>query len=165
MARRLELSRKFDYRNFVMFNFDFYGVLLYYAYTINQDSAFLLFKATQSEYNYKLGYELPIDDSTSDKEVFISIDLFSEVVDFINDLIIPSLENLPYDQDITQIWGVGSSLDTFLQCKGAFFLKFIVDDIQINDYSIGTLIDKYNQISIFIAEAYDDNEKYNVVIE
>ena len=165
MSRRLELSIGNDYSKFVMMNFDFYGVVLYYAYTIDQSKALQLYKGTISEYYYKLTYDLPLGGLTdADTKVYLPINEFPQVINFINNQILVNLNLLSPSQDLTKLWNVGDSLESFLGSKGGFFLNFGIDDIEIDGYSAYNLTLMFTSLRDFLQFAYSQNTRYDVTI-
>ena len=74
------------------FNFDEYGLMLFYAKKLNETRALNLYKSTTSEYIYKLLREIPVGSlSSGDETVAIMVSEMSEVVNFIDtEIILPS---------------------------------------------------------------------------
>ncbi|MTH14178.1 hypothetical protein [Flavobacterium sp. LC2016-01] len=80
MARRIELEVDYDDSNAPGFytNFDNYGAILYYAYSVNKDLALELYKAMVSEYYYKLETDIALEGLTEfDTNCLFTIERFA----------------------------------------------------------------------------------------
>jgi hypothetical protein len=167
MSRRIELDINKDDANASGFHtsFDNYGAILYCAYTVNQSMAFQLYKAMVSEYHYKLGYNIPLGNLTdTDEEVYLPLSELSGVISFINNQVLPALQVLPLDLDLTVTWNVGNSLEAFLMNQGSFFDNFNIDDIDQDGYTVSYFIAVFNQLRDFFQDALNQNAIYKVRI-
>ncbi|MEL1244102.1 hypothetical protein AAEO56_07520 [Flavobacterium sp. DGU11] len=167
MARRLELyvdKENGDAPGFLT-NFDDYGVILYYAFTVNREKAMLLYKAMVNEYQYALGYGLPLNDLTdSNINVCLPIDQIPNVISFITDDILPSLNILPLELNMIDEWNIGQDLEAFLMNQGSFFDNFNIDGIDVDNYAVYYFIGVFNQLLDFFKEVLVWGIKYKVEI-
>jgi hypothetical protein len=167
MSRRIELDIDKNNINASGFytNFDNYGAILYYAYTVNQNLAFNLYKAMVSEYYYKLEYEIPLGSLTDlDEKVYLPLNELSSVIIFINSQILPALQVLDDDLDLTVSWKIGNSLEEFLMNQGSFFEKFAIDDIEQDGYTVSYFSSVFKQLRDFFQDAVNQNIRYTVAI-
>ncbi|UPZ13681.1 hypothetical protein [Flavobacterium humidisoli] len=167
MARRIELEVDYDNSNSPGFytNFDDYGAILYYAYTVNKDLAFELYKAMVSEYYFKLETDMPLEGLTEeDSNVYLPLNDLPQVITFINNQVLPSLQLLDLELDLTTTWNIGSSLDAFLMNQGSFFEYFSIDDIEQDGYTVEYFIRVFNKLNTFFQEVVDQNVIYMVSI-
>lgn len=167
MPRRIELEVDYDNSDAPGFytNFDNYGAILYYAYSVNKDLALELYKAMVSEYYYKLETGMPLEGLTDeDSNVYLPLNDLPQVVTFINNQVLPSLETLPLDLDLTTIWNIGNSLEAFLMNQGSFFEYFNIDDIEQDGYTVQYFIGSFKQLNAFFQDVVDQNVIYMVSI-
>lgn len=167
MARRIELEVDYDNSDAPGFytNFDNYGVILYYAYSVNKVLAFELYKAMVSEYYYKLETGMPLEGLTDeDSNVYLPLKDLPQVITFINDQVLPSLQPLPLELDLITTWNIGNSLDAFLMNQGSFFEYFSIDDIDHDGYTVKYFIGTFKQLNAFFQEVVDQNVIYKVSI-
>lgn len=167
MARRIELEVDYDNSNALGFytNFDNYGAILYYAYTVNKVLALELYKAMVSEYYYKLETNMPLEGLTEeDSNVYLPLNDLPHVITFINDQVLPSLQPLPLDLDLITIWNIGNSLDAFLMNQGSFFEHFSIDNIEQDGYTVQYFIHVFNKLNAFFQEVVNQNVIYKVSI-
>lgn len=163
MSRRIEFRIDNDLR--ILLNFDDYGAVLYYAYTVNQNLSLQLYKAMVSEYHYKLAANLPFEGlSESDINVYLSTNNLPEVISFISDQILPSLQLLPIELDLAKKWNIGTSFEAFLMQQGNFFNYFNIDDIQQDGFTVKYLIEVFIQLNDFFDEVKTKNTSYTISI-
>lgn len=163
MSRRIEFRINSVLE--VMMNYDDYGAILYYAYTVNQNLAFQLYKAMVSEYSYKSEYDIPLGSLTdADEDVYLPLSELSEVISFINNQVIPALNAFPVDLDLSITWNIGNSLEAFLMNQGSFFEKFAIDDIEQDGYTVSYFIAVFNQLKDFFQDVINQNVIYKVRI-
>ena len=167
MSRRIELDiNKYDANASGFYtSYDSFGAILYYAFTINQNLAFQLFKAMISEYTYKSSYNIPLGNLTDDNEdVYLSLPELQGVITFLNNQVIPSLQGLPVNLDLSLNWNIANSLEAFLMNQGSFFEKFAIDDIEKDGYTVSYFILVFIQLKDFFQEALNQNIIYKVRI-
>lgn len=167
MARRLELEVDYDNSDAPGFytNFDSYGAILYYAYSVNKDLALELYKAMVSEYYYKLETGMSLEGLTEEySNVYLPLNDLPQVITFINDQVLPSLQPLPLDLDLITTWNIGNSLEAFLMNQGSFFEYFNIDDIEQDGYTVQYFIGSFRQLNAFFQEVVDQNVIYMVSI-
>lgn len=167
MARRIELEVDYDNPNAPGFytNFDNYGAILYYAYTVNQNLALELYKAMVSEYYYKLETDTPLGGLTdANTDAYISINNLPQIISFINNQILPSLHLLPLNLDLAIEWNIGNSFEAFLSKQGSFFNYFNIDDEEQEGYTVKYFIDVYTQLKDFFNDVLNQNVMYKVTI-
>jgi hypothetical protein len=167
MARRIELEVDYDNSSAPGFytNFDDYGAILYYAYTVNKSLSLELYKSMVSEYSYKEKTGIPINQLTvSYSNVYISLNDLPEVITFINNQILPSLQLLPLNLDLSKTWNIGNSFEAFLMRQGSFFDYFNIDDIEQDGYTVEYFIAVFNKLRNFFQEVVNQNVIYKVAI-
>lgn len=167
MARRIELEVDYDNPDAPGFytDFDAYGAILYYAYSVNKDLALELYKAMVSEYYYKLETEMSLEGLTEeDSNVYLPLSNLPNVVVFIDNEVLPSLQLLPLNLDLTTTWNIGNSLDAFLMNQGSFFEYFSIDDIEQDGYTVKYFIGCFSQLKKFFQEVINQNVIYKVTI-
>lgn len=167
MGRRIELEVDYDNSDAPGFytNFDNYGVILYYAYTVNKDLAFELYKAMVSEYYYKLETGMPLEGLTEENSnVYLPLNDLPKIIQFINNQVLPSLQPLDLDLNLTTTWNIGNSLDAFLMNQGSFFEYFSIDDMEQDGYTVKYFIGSFRQLNAFFQEVVDQNVIYKVSI-
>ena len=166
MSRKIEINIDPNYEGEGLdINFDDYGVLLYYAFTVNQEKSLLLYKATKSEYHYRRAYEIPLEGlNESNEEVYIPLSELPELITFLKTEVIPSLEDLPKDLELVESWNIGNSLDVFLYQKGSFFEKFHVDEDVTEGFTPEYLIELFSKYLNVFESANSNNVKYFVRI-
>ncbi|MDY0990346.1 hypothetical protein BSF41_40600 [Flavobacterium sp. ACN2] len=167
MARRIELEVNYDDSNAPGFytNFDDYGAILYYAFTVNKNLALELYKSMVSEYSYKEKTGMPVGELTNvDSNVYISLNDLPQVITFINNQILPSLQLLPLNLDLTKTWNIGNSLESFLMKQGSFFDYFNIDNIEQDDYTTEYFISVFSKLRDFFQEVVNKNVIYKVAI-
>ena len=163
MSRRIEFRIDDDLR--ILLNFDDYGAVLYYAYTVNKNLSLQLYKAIVSEYHYKLGSNLPLEGlSESDINAYLPTNNLPEVITFITNQILPSLQLLPIDLDLAKKWNIGTSFEAFLMQQGNFFNYFNIDDIEQNGFTIKYFIEVFIQLKDFLDEVKTKNTTYTISI-
>ncbi|MCC9066380.1 hypothetical protein [Flavobacterium piscisymbiosum] len=163
MSRRIEF--RIDNNLKILLNFDDYGAILYYAYTLNQNLALQLYKAMVSEYYYKLGANIPLEEVTeTDINAYLSTNNLPEVNTFINNQILPSLQTLPINLDLTTTWNIGISFEAFLMQQGSFFNYFNIDDIEQDGFTVKYFIDVFIQLREFFEEVTTKNTTYTISI-
>ncbi|AWH86753.1 hypothetical protein HYN59_17280 [Flavobacterium album] len=167
MARRLELFADKENGDAPAFstNFDNYGVILYYAFTVNKEKAILLYKAMVNKYHYALGYDLPLNGlSDNNTEVCIPIEQIPDVMSFITNDILPSLYVLPLDLNMIDEWNTGEDLETFLMNQGSFFDTFNIDGIVVDNYTVDYFIRIFNKLFHFFEQVFFCGTSYKVEI-
>ncbi|MTH18290.1 hypothetical protein [Flavobacterium sp. LC2016-01] len=167
MARRIELEVDYDNPDAPGFytNFDNYGAILYYAYTVNQTLALELYKAMVSEYYYKLETGIPLEGLTDENlNVYLPLSDLPHVIAFIDNQILPSLQLLPLTLDLTNKWKIGNSFDAFLMNQGSFFNHFSIDNIEQKGYTVKYFIASFTQLRDFLEDVRIKNTTYTVSI-
>jgi hypothetical protein len=167
MARRIELEVDYDNPNAPGFytDFDSYGAILYYAYTVSPNLALELYKAMVSEYYYKLEIGIPLEGLTEENSnVYLPLSDLQNVIAFINNQVLPSLQLLPLDLDLTSTWNIGNSFDAFLINQGSFFNYFSIDNVEQDGYTVKYFLAVFSKLKIFFQEVVNQNLIYKVEI-
>lgn len=167
MSRRIELKVNYDNPDAPGFytDFDSYGAILYYAYTVNPNLALELYKAMVSEYYYKLETEMPLEGLTDDdSNVYLQLSDLPNVILFINNQVLPSLQLLPLTLDLTKIWDIGNNFDAFLTNQGSFFNYFSIDNIEQDGYTVKYFIAVFSKLRTFFQDVVNQNAIYTVEI-
>ncbi|MBJ2127307.1 hypothetical protein [Flavobacterium sp. IB48] len=166
MARRIELEVDYSTNTLGFYtNFDNYGAILYYAYTINKNLALELYKAMVSEYYYKLETNMPLQGVTEENSnAYLLLDDLPQVISFINNEVLPSLQLLPLTLDLVSVWNIGNSFDAFLMNKGSFFNYFSIDNIKQRGYTVEYFIGVFTQLRDFFQDVKIKNVTYKVSI-
>lgn len=125
-------------------NMDVYNVVMGYAYFIDPIKALLLYKATASDFSVNLylrnklksvggsEYDDAVDalgslDGESTNPYCNVMDLH-DVVEFINDDVIPALNELPDNTVVSSLWLLGDmDVDDYLRSLGGFMAAFNTD--------------------------------------
>lgn len=163
-SKHLDINRSENFNGLGLgINFDDYGILLYFAFTISNEKAKRLYEATLSEYYFRLENEIPLEGlSEIDFQSHASSSSLLQVVEFIKDDILPNLEGLSPTLDFTNTWEVGGSLDRFLISQGSFFLNFHVDDVDIDGFNPPYLIELFNRLLSIFEESIINDSYYFV---
>jgi hypothetical protein len=167
MARRIELEVDYDSSSAPGYytNFDNYGAILYYAYTVNKNLALELYKSMVSEYKYKEYTEMSLEGlKDTDANVYIALNDLPQVIAFINNEILPSLQLLPLTLDLTTTWNVGNSFEGFLMRQGSFFDYFNIDDIDQDGFTVKYFLANFSQLRDFFQDVVSQNVTYTVII-
>jgi hypothetical protein len=163
MPRRVEFRINASLK--ILLNIDDYGAVLYYAYTVNQNLALQLYKAMVSEYYYKLETNMPLEELTeTNTTVYIAIHDLPQVTTFLDSQVIPSLQLLPLNLDLTTTWDIGDSFEGFLMRQGSFFDYFNIDDIDQDGYTVEYFIAVFSQFRDFFQDVVSQNVTYTVII-
>ncbi|MTH14177.1 hypothetical protein [Flavobacterium sp. LC2016-01] len=87
-----------------------------------------------------------------------------QVITFIDKQVLPSLQPLPLNLDLTTTWNIGNSFDAFLMNQGSFFEYFSIDDIEQDGYTVKYFIGTFSKLNAFFQEVVDQNVNYKVTI-
>jgi len=138
-------------------DFGTYSLMVYYAKQLNYEKAKLLYDATLSEYYYRATYNKPLDDLTDEYSSHFNSDEIQQVIDFIENDLIPELNN--EKQDLIEKYGGREGFyDRFEKDEG-FIRGFIYEDewYYSDPLQISSLLDAFKSLLshvIFINQAY-----------
>lgn len=138
-------------------SFGTFSLCMYYAAQLNTVKAKKLMEATISEWSFRVEYDLPEGNLTSDDEEahFVPLEI-QEVITFLEDDLIPALNN--ETQDLLEQYG-GKSSFVNLYYDGAEFLKF--NGISENEFfdSDGETLSHYmNRLKIILQYSLSTNQ-------
>lgn len=141
------------------FSFGTYALAMYYAKQINSVYGKILFDATSTEHGYRVDYDIPVDDLTyDDLDAHFNIDDLQLAITFIEDQLIPALNN--ETQDLLEKFG-GAANFHFLYDSDTSFLsnisiyenEFYDSDAKQMAFSLNRLKNLF-QYSLSIGQAY-----------
>lgn len=143
-----------DWEKYCQFNFDIFGLMLFYSKELDEAKSLDLYRAMATQYFYKLLREMPLGGLTSeDESVAITVLELPTVIDFIDTQVIPTL-NTEGQNIIMKYGGVESFINFFTKEKGFTEDIFLYDDdFQENDSDIYTkenLIHCFNMLKDFL---------------
>ena len=127
MGRRI-IEVELNNVNRICIYFDHYGLLLYNAFIINQSESLRLYKAMVSEYYYRLSNNLSAVSEIDENKAYLPLTELPLVIDFLDNQVLPYLNTMTQEIDLTELWNVGSNLDRFLTNQGGFFENFVVQN-------------------------------------
>ncbi|GAA3734905.1 hypothetical protein GCM10022422_17270 [Flavobacterium ginsengisoli] len=154
----------FEYNGIVEhFDFGTFSLCMYYATLINSLKAKKLFEATISEWKYRVEYDLPEDNFTSDDDIaHFQISEITEAIEFIEDILIPSLNN--ETKDILLKYG-GKSNFVKLYYNNAGFLKFNgITENEFFETKGESLAYHMNRLKIILQYSLDFSQPFMVYV-
>jgi hypothetical protein len=147
----------------IYFDFDFgtYTLMLYYAKQLNYEKAKLLYDATLSERYYRASYNIPLDGLADEDSSHFNTNEISQVIDFIENELIPELKN--EEQDLIDKYGGRDGFhDKFNKDKG--FLGMIIYDDEYYQSEPLNIAAVLNAIKSILSHAISIGQAYNVGI-
>jgi hypothetical protein len=148
-------------------------VMLYYCYLIDPIKAEKLYKALVGSWRYSVSNNMPLDTGFPEDEddvVYLPIEELSEVINFLDTEILPTLEqevNNGQGNDIlVDRWSGGVNFDTFLlNSVGGIFTNDSIESHVQMDETPEYLLNSMSDLKDFFQTAVNNNLKYYVIRE
>jgi hypothetical protein len=171
MSRRIYLTVKDepDPMKTIEPDFGSVAVLMFYANSINPEMAENMIYSLLSEYDYRMEKELPVEDYTYDNfSGHGSMEEINEIIQFINNRLLPSLKNESKDLDLVfDIFGDAERfMDIYYDVLHLGIIGIAENDL-LEGYAgyIPNLFDKAVLLRDFYKRVIDMDKGYKVYTE
>ncbi|MEN0055011.1 MAG: hypothetical protein AAGC65_15160 [Mucilaginibacter sp.] len=162
MRTRLKCFRLNDEE--LTFSFGTFSLIMYYAKQVDYANGKKMFDATQSEYYYRVNYDLPEGDLTDlDRQAHFVVADVQQVVSFIQNKLIPSLNTEPIG--LLEKYGGRDNFYDLFYIDMDFLQAIGIGDNEYYDDSPQDLIAYLNQYKDFLQYALSINQAYKVYVD